>query len=110
MDLREEAEQEETARKMEEEIAKKRRKLHEMFNQKEFLQKESEEREHVLATLDRVLPEIVREYDLIFDPKGRSERLAAAEEFERNLKASGEQGLIAKRSRRDAKEKYLVQV
>ena len=37
LDLREEAEQEETARKMEEEIAKKRRKLHEVFKQKEFL-------------------------------------------------------------------------
>ena len=110
LDRRREAEKEETARKMEKEIEKKRRKLHEVFKQKEFLGKKWEERKHTQATLDRVIPEIVREYDRFFNPKGRSERLAAAEEFERNLKASGEQGLIAKKSRRDAKEKYLQQV
>ena len=110
LDLREEAEQEETARKMEEEIAKKRRQLQEVFKQKEFLGKESEERKHVLGALDRILPEIVSEYDRLFNPKARSERLAAVEEFERNLKASGEEGLIARKSRRDAKEKYLQQV
>ena len=110
LDRRREAEKEETARKMEKEIEKKRRKLFEVFRQNQNLGKKWEERKHIQATLDKVIPEIVREYDRFFDPKRRSERLAAAEEFERNLKASGEQGIIAKRSRRDAKEKHLLQV
>ena len=92
---------------MEEEIENRKRKLQEVFK----LGKEmSVERVHILATLERVVPEIVAEYDCFFDPTRRSERFAKAAEFERTLKASGEEGLMAKRSRRDAKEKYLVQV
>ena len=92
---------------MEEEIEKKARELQEVA----ALGKESSlERRHVLATLDKVLPQIVDEYDSFFDPKRRKERLDAVAEFERNLKANGEEGLIAKHSRRDAKEKFRVQV
>ena len=106
-DSREEEEKEETIRNMEEEIEKKARELQEVA----ALGKESSpERQHVLATLDKLLPQIVDEYDSFFDPKRRKERLDAVAEFERNLKANGEEGLIAKHSRRDAKEKFLVQV
>ena len=106
-DLREEQEKEETLSKMEEEIEKKARELQEVA----ALGKESSlERRHVLATLDKVLPQIVDEYDSFFDPKRRKERLDAVAEFERNLRANGEEGLIAKHSRRDAKETFLRQV
>ena len=106
-DLREEEEKEETIRKMEEEIEEKARELQEVA----ALGKESSlERRHVLAELEKVLPQIVDEYDSFFDPKRRKERLDAVAEFERNLRANGEEGLIAKHSRRDAKEKFLVQV
>ena len=92
---------------MEEEIEKKKIKLHEVFK----LGKEmTSERQHILTSLERVVPEIVDEYDRFFDPRRRSERLADAAKFERTLKASGEEGLMAKSSRRGAKEKYLAQV
>ena len=60
--------------------------------------------------MDGVIPEIVDEYDRFFDPKSRSMRLDDATQFERDLKASGEEGLAANSSRRDAKEKFLVQM
>ena len=106
-DLREKGEKEGTVHKMEEEIEKRKRELQEVV---ELGKEMTFERQHVLATLDRVIPQIVDEYDRFFDPKRRKERLDAAAEFERNLKANGEEGLMAKSSRRDAKEKFLVQV
>ena len=60
--------------------------------------------------MDYLLHEIVDDYDRFFDPKSRSKRLAEARQFEWELKRRGEEGLLANSSRRDAKEKFLVQM
>ena len=62
------------------------------------------ERQYVLKSLDAILPDIVREYDALFDPERRRARLMEAQQFEREFKALGEE---AAHSSRRGERSYL---